>query len=105
MTALALRGRDSTAVRGEALPMPRIGQARPDGGEWHPDVLAVARDMGVTHPRTLAQLQALYDRAVANADADFDFGGHVLTRLTRGGSKPVDNAVGERVASRLAGAQ
>lgn len=32
---------------------------------------------------------------------DWDFGGHVLTYLTRHGSHPVDGTVGERVASRL----
>lgn len=32
---------------------------------------------------------------------DWDFGGYVLTYLTRHGSRPVDGPVGERVASRL----
>lgn len=68
-----------------------------------PDVLAVAAEFGITRDRDLAHLQALYDRTMASADADFDFGGFVLAR-TRGrrGSVSVDNAVGERVARRIA---
>ena len=77
-------------------------QTKPLGADLCPDVLAVAAEFGITRDHDLAHLQRLYDRAMASADADFDFGTYVLAR-TRGrrGSAPVDSTVGERVARRL----
>lgn len=79
-----------------------IGQACPD------PVTAVYNDLralGVyVRPRDLRRLYAYF---MENAQTDWDFGGYVLTYLTRRGeisrSVPAD-PVGERVASRLAGA-
>ena len=77
-------------------------QTKTHRAEVCPDVLAVAAEFGITRDRDLARLQDLYDRTMASADADFDFGTFVLAR-TRGrrGSAPVDSRVGERVARRL----
>ena len=73
----------------------------PSMGELCPDVLAVARDLGVTRARDLRHLQALYDRYTAAADADWDFGAHVLTCLRGRQSVPVDIQTGERATRRL----
>ena len=100
MTAPALRGRHSTEPRQPERATKAdecMGQPCPH----HPDVHAAAAAVGMTRPRALDALQRLYDRLVANADADFDFGSAVLTYMTRHGSRPVDLAVGERVAWRL----
>ena len=43
----------------------------------------------------------MYTRFIESAQTDYDFGGVVLTYLTRRGSVPVDIHVGERVARRL----
>lgn len=51
-----------------------------------------------------SRLHGMYVRFIENGQTDWDFGGYVLTYLTRHGSRPVDGAVGERVARRLAGA-
>lgn len=93
---------------------PGYAQAPPSGpGPGHqpmnleaevcPDVAAFAASRGITRPRDLRYLQRMYDRAMAQADDAFDFGGYVLAR-TRGrrGSVPVDSRVGERVARRIA---
>ena len=55
-------------------------------------------------PVSRRYLRGLYSLYLENAQTDWDFGGWVLTYLTRSGSRPVDGAVGERVASGLAGA-
>ena len=92
-----------TALRGITHPNPEPGPANqtPSRGELCPDVLAVARDLGVTRARDLRHLQALYDRYTAAADADWDFGGHVLTYLRGRQSVPVDIQTGERATRRL----
>lgn len=100
MIAEALRGRTSTDPQPPdwaTNPKPSIGQPCP----YHPDVMAVAQQMGITRERGVRHLQRLYDQMVANADADFDFGGHVLTYMTRRGSVPVDTATGERATKRV----
>lgn len=58
MTATALRGRPSTDPRRPE----RATHPMTEG--FHPDVLAVARDLGVTRPRTLAHLQGIYDQMI-----------------------------------------
>ena len=69
--------------------------------DYHPDVLAVARQAGITRDRDLRHLQRLHDRYVASADADWDFGAQVLTFMRRRQSIPVDTTTGERAAKRL----
>lgn len=100
MTAAALRGLHSTDPQPPDWannPKPSIEQPCP----FHPDVIASARAIGMQRDRDLRHLQRLYDRFTANADADYDFGGHVLTYLRRRGSVPVDIATGERATKRL----
>lgn len=99
MTATALRGRHSTDPRVSD----RANKTTGASGEFcpHPDVLAVVRQIGYMQPSQIRQLQRVYNRVIANADADFDFGGYVLTMLRRSGSVPVDRIVGERVANQL----
>ena len=91
------------ALRGITHPNPEPGPVNqtPSMGELCPDVLAVARDLGVTRARDLRHLQALYDRYTASADADWDFGAQVLTFMRRRQSIPVDTTTGERAAKRL----
>lgn len=101
MTAPAPRGHHSTdpqhpdwATKAEGS----IGQPC-----LHPDVIAAAAAAGITRDRDLRHLQRTYDRMLATADADHDFGGHVLTmhdKRTRQ-TRPVDLAVGERATRRL----
>lgn len=57
MTATALPGRTSTDPR-------RPERATHPMREFHPDVLAVARELGVTRTRTLAHLQGVYDQMI-----------------------------------------
>lgn len=76
-------------------------------GEVCPEVEAVAREIGYVQPAKLRYLQRLYNRFIENGQTDWDFGAYVLSYLRKGGevsrSVPVDGAVGERVARRLAG--
>mgnify|MGYP003592204801 CR=1 FL=1 len=56
-----------SALRGITNPNPEPGPVNqmPSRGELCPDVLAVARDLGVTRARDLRHLQTLYDRYTA----------------------------------------
>lgn len=77
-------------------------QVGPSGVELCPvevEVLAQVRETGAYI--SPSRLHGMYVRFVESGQADWDFGGAVLTYLTRGGSRPVDLAVGERVARRL----
>lgn len=101
MTAPAPRGHHSTDLR--VLPDYQGDEASDPHAQFHPDVLAAARAMGGVTDYKLRRLQRQYDRATADADADHDFGGHVLTmhdKRTRQ-TRPVDLAVGERATRRL----
>lgn len=80
---------------------PSIAESCPDEDAYVEAVWLEARESG--HPvsrrfirQQLTAAQRRYDNALA--------GGPVLTYLTRRGSVPVDQQVGERVARRLAGA-
>ena len=94
MTATALRGTE--ARRPERTTNPKEAW----DSHVHPDVLAIARDMGVTSPRTLRHLQARYDALMADAVDNLPVGA-VLTKLRRSGSVPVDR-MAERITGRLA---
>ena len=48
-----------------------------------------------------SRLHAIYEHVTANADVDFDFGAHVITYLTRHGSRPADLATGEKAVHHL----
>ena len=107
MSAPALRGQHQPR-QGDSQQLPELtnprmawdSHARPD--DIHPDVWAVALDLGLnTRARSVRKMQALYERLMEGAMADFDFGAVVLTYLTRHGSRPVDVAVGERATRRL----
>lgn len=63
------------------------------------EVLAQVRESG--QYISPSRLHAMYTRFIESAQTDYDFGGVVLTYLTRRGSVPVDIHVGERVARRL----
>jgi len=103
VTALALRG----------TPNPEQGEAHRDAsrsklaqsmGDLCPDEVAAYRAIREAGEYiSPSRLHAMYERVTANADADFDFGAHVLTYLskTRHASIPVDVAVGDRVVKRL----
>ena len=74
----------------------RTGEA-----SYHPDVLAYARQHGITRGRTLDVLQREYDRALA-ARADREEFAAALTRIIgRSGSRAVDSRVGDRASRHL----
>ena len=103
MTALALRGTPNPE-QGEAHRKANRSETAPSIGQLCPDELRVLREIrqagGSIKP---SKLHAIYERVTANADADFDFGAHVLTYLskTRHASIPADIAVGERAVRRI----
>ena len=107
MSHAALRGQ-TRPRQGDSQQLPELtntrsawdGHVRPS--DIHPDVWAVALDLGLnTRARSVRKMQALYERLMEGAMADFDFGAVVLTYLTRNGSRAVDTAVGERVTRRV----
>lgn len=71
-------------------------------GELCPDelwALATLREAGVyVSP---SRLRKMYRRVMASADADHDFGAHVLTMVRNRQSVPVDLEVGERAVKRV----
>jgi len=72
------------------------------GAEVCPDVLAVCEQLGWTKPGKRRWLQRVYDDVMSNADPDYDFGGHVLTYMTRcRQSRPADLATGERAVRKV----
>ena len=78
----------------------RTGEA-----SYHPDVLAYARQYGITRGRTLDVLQREYDRALAarvrREDAAAEWS-PALTRIVgRSGSRAVDSRVGDRASRHL----
>lgn len=90
-------------------PQRRLGnQTKPSMGDVCPEVARIAADAGITRPRAIRHLQDVYDRQMENAQTDWDFGGYVLTYLSRAGqvsrSVPAD-PMAERLAARLAGAR
>lgn len=77
-------------------------QVGPSMGELCADEIAVLEAVKASGRYiSPGRLHAMYERFIEHAQSDWDFGGHVLTYLTRQGSRPVDQAVGERVARRL----
>lgn len=99
MTATALRGRHSTEPQSPTWatkPMNQTAEPCP----YHPDVLAIARQLGITRPRALAHLQRLYDETAARADADFDFGAYVLAYADPTGETATARALRAQVKRR-----
>ena len=71
-------------------------------GDLCPDELAVLQQVKDSGKYiSPSRLHAMYGRFIENAQTDYDFGGYVLTYLTRRGSVPVDMATGERAIKRL----
>lgn len=104
MSVTVLRGRSPDPERGDAhRDASRIKLAH-SMGELCPDELAAyqaIRDAG--EYISPSRLHSMYVRVMSSADADHDFGAHVLTYLNkqRRASIPVDSAVGERAVKRL----
>lgn len=98
MTASALRGRPSTEPQSPIW----AAKTKIPGDECalHPDVLAVARQLGVTRPRALRHLQRLYDIAAAEADAQFDFTRYVLAYADPTGEKATARALRDEIKRR-----
>lgn len=86
MTATALRGHPSTDPR-------RPERATNPMREVHPDVLAVARDLGVTRPRTITHLQKVYDQMIA--DSIDGLYAYALTYLDPTGERATNRALHE----------
>lgn len=94
-----------------ATPNPRQGERQRDAsrhklspsmGDLCPDELAAYKAIRESGSYvTPSRVRAMYRAALASANADHDFGAHVLTYLTKHGSRPVDLAVGERVTARM----
>ena len=101
MTVLAPTTGLPAATRVSVPTPPSIGSVRPDEAVIE-QVWTEAMAAGV--PVSRRWLRRRYVAHVANGQADWDFGGAVLTYLTRRGeSRAVDAAVGEQVAYRLTG--
>lgn len=94
-----------------SAPPPVAGELRRDAsrtklaqnmGELCPDeieALAAFRGAGVYI--SPSRLHKMYVRVMASHDADFDFGGHVLTMIRNRRSVPVDLQTGERAVKRM----
>lgn len=93
------RDEDRTLPRGTRAPAstpPSIGSACPDTDAAIEEIWAACVAAGT--PTSRRRLRHLYSRYLENAQAEWDFGGYVLTYLSRRGeSVPVDATVGERV--------
>ena len=104
MTATALRGQHSPQPGQAPRDASRDDKLAQSAGELCPDEL---RALQAFHEAGVyispSRLHAMYRRVMASTDADWDFGAHVLTYLSRNrrGSIPVDGAVGERAIKRL----
>ena len=91
-------GRTSTNTGTDQTP-PSMGRSCPEDEAYIDQLWQEAKDAGQPVSRRFIRQKLM------NGQTDWDFGGHVLTYLTRQGSRPVDRAVGERVVRRLAGRQ
>ena len=91
MTATALRGRHSTDPR-------RPERATHPMRDIHPDVLAVARDMDVTRPRTIAHFQRIYDQMI---DASIEgLHAYVLTYVDPSGERATHEVLRKQMKER-----
>lgn len=84
-----------TGTRVPVQTPPSMGGVCPEDEAYIDRLWQEAKDAGQPVSRRFIR------QKLANGQTDWDFGGHVLTYLTRQGSRPVDRAVGERVARRL----
>ena len=101
MTAVALQGQ----------PQPRQGDDQRDASrdKLASSIESLCPDERVVYDAIRAagsyispsRLHAIYEHVTANADVDFDFGAHVITYLTRHGSRPADLATGEKAVHHL----
>lgn len=97
MTATAPEMGHTWTGRPEPMTNPKAEQQCSSG--FHPDVLAMAAELGITRPRTIALLQRDYDRKMADRIAAEDFT-PVITAAFRGGSHNADRE-GDRTARRI----